>query len=444
MMPINAISQLLAAMAIAAMLTTCASHVPEGSRHIDCSDETCVSTRMRDINVSDAERYMFARRALAQGLKPVESPSSFWQTYATLASFVGRYEEAADRYPSPKREEDPVRDGYTHARAANPTIVALARNTRAVFINEAHAYPQTRAAIYTLLRPLREEGYSVLALEGLTMAPAPANGAECMDSVIFDKDLVKRGFPVRSSGFYIREPIFAEIIKEALRLNYTIVGYETSDDTDSSIENREQRQAQNLACVLDKLPSAKILAIAGYSHVSKKSDYKVPGGMMAARFKALTKVDPLTIDTTKLLEADRSRFLYRGRPLSEMAANSDTAAQPYALWNAGGRLYDVDGYDLVLLLPQLTDRSATGPSWLELDGARRRTVVSLSACRNSYPCLVEAYSQASAQGDIPADSCVALGKDEADCNLFLAPGSYAVRYRGADMTILGSISVVVQ
>jgi hypothetical protein len=440
----NVLLRLLVATVLAVVLTTCASHGTVESRQADCSDETCVGMRMRDIGIPDAERYLFARRALSQGLKPVESPSPFWQAYATLASFVGNYGEAADRYPSPKRSEDPVKDGYIYARAANPTIVALARNTRAVFINEAHAYPQTRAAIYTLLRPLREEGYNVLALEGLTMAPAPASGSDCMDSVIFDKDLAKRGFPVRSSGFYIREPIFAEIIKEALRLDYTIVGYETSDETDSGIENREQRQAQNLACVLEKLPSAKILAIAGYSHVSKQRDYKVPGGMMAARFKALTKVEPLTIDTTKLLEVDRSKFLRRGRPLSEIAANSDAAAQPYALWNAAGRPYDVDGYDLVLLLSQLTDRAATGPSWLELDGARRRTVVSLSACGTSEPCLVEAYLQGNEQSDIPADSCVASGKEETNCNLFLAPGSYAVRYRNADAAMLGSISVLVR
>jgi len=384
---------------------------------------------MRDISIPDAERYLLTRRALEMGFVPHQSPSSFWQYYATLAGFVGNYDESFDVLPAPKSKENPVAKGFKYVTKSIPTIVALSRNTRAVFVNEAHTFPQTRAAIFSLLAPLREEGFNILALEGLTMSPAPS-GSGCADSVVFDKELNARGFPIRKTGFYIREPIFAEIVKEAIRLGYTVVGYETTDYSDQSIEHREQKQAQNLACVIGASPSTKLLVIAGYSHISEGADPRVPGGWMAARFRKITGIDPLTLDTTKLLGVERSDLRRHGTSFETATLDSTSASQPYLLSNDSAWLYGDDRFDLMLVLNRFVGRDEPGSSWLELGGLRRRTVVSASNCEGHYPCIVEAYANAASGSDIPADSCV-MAEPDGTCNLFLAPGAYKIRFSSA-------------
>lgn len=420
----------IAALVLLTGLSSCASYEKLEISTTGCLEEECIGDRMRDISVPDAERYLSTRRALEKGFQPHQSPSSFWQYYATLAGFVGDYDASYNVLTAPKSKENPVADGFKYVTRSIPTIVALARKTRAVFVNEAHTFPQTRAAIFSLLAPLRAEGFNTLALEGLTMSPAPS-GSGCADSVVFDKELNTRGFPLRKTGFYVREPILAEIIREAIRLGYTVVGYETTDYSARSIEHREQKQAENLACVVDASPSVKLLVVAGYSHISEGDDSRVPGGWMAARFKKITGIDPLTLDTTKLLGVERNDLIRHGTSFELATLDSTSAGQPYLLSNDSAWLYGDDRFDLMLVLNRFAGRDEPDSSWLELGGTRRRTAVSALNCKSHFPCIVEAYANATPGSDIPADSCVVTETD-ATCNLFLAPGGYQIRFISAD------------
>jgi hypothetical protein len=383
-----------------------------------------------DLSKPDAQRYFVVRRAIAAGFDIRTASRPFREMYATLASFVGEYEEADALYPLPEPDKDPAAAGYVNAVPANPSVRAMSRGTRAVFINESHASVQTRAAIYTLLHPLREEGYRYLAIEGMTTAPA-APGA-CSDAAPFDAALSDRGYPQRKTGFYIREPVFAEIVREALRLGYRLVAYETTAPTAGAMEEREQRQAKNLACLFKDDPNAKLVVIAGFSHVSKSADAAVPGGMMAARFRTLTGIDPLTIDTTSLLHVRREPFRFGDR------ARALHPSQGFALVDAAGNMYGSDAYDLMILAAAAEERNATA-SWLELDGARKPAAVPSSGCRDHWPCLVEAFPAGETSG-IPADSCVVetAGKT---CRLFLHEGEFTIEYSSDSLELLNRTTI---
>ena len=269
-------------------VSSCSVHRETKSAQSFCADTPCLQEKIMDLSLPDAQRYLFIRRAVERGFRVEDTSNHFQQVYATLASFVGDYENARKYYPLKDPAENPALRGFLTASPAIPILRALARSKQAVFVNEAHATAETRAAIYTFLRPLREEGYTYLAIEGLTSMP-PLDGATCSDAILFDAELPVRGYPTAKSGFYIREPIFAEIIREALRLGFKLVAYETTDTADDSVEGREERQARNIACVFKGDPKAKLVAIAGFSHVNKSVNSELPGGWMASRFRSMTR-----------------------------------------------------------------------------------------------------------------------------------------------------------
>lgn len=410
------------------LLSSCATQ-PRVQKDAECKEESCAMSVFKDPSLSDAQKYFFARRAMERGL----DSDLFRQRYGTLASFVGEYEEAERVYPWRGEDDDPVKRGYVTALPAVNVVRALSRSTRAVFINEVHASARTRAAIYTLLRPLREEGYNYLALEGLTTIPADSATA-CSNAALFDDSLAARGYPVRDTAFYGREPIYAAIIREALRLGFKLVAYETPIDPAETIELREQGLAQNLACVFKADPEAKLLVMAGFGHISEATSATNPEGLMAVRFKALTGIDPLTIDTTTLRHADIKPFVFGE------SAKTQSPSQGFVLSNATGRLYGTDRYDLVLLTPSFAGRESEVGSWLTLDGVRKRMPVSADHCGHVRPCLVQAF-HADENGGIPEDSCVLWKEEEEACPLFLSKGEYNVVYSGEDGKELSRISL---
>jgi hypothetical protein len=147
-----------------------------------------------------------------------EKDSGTAQMEATIRSFVG--DEAGVRKlmepvleQADKAEGGPggyLPDGAEPADAVN-AIVEQARNHQVVIVNEAHHVPRHRAFIAELARRLRDEGFSYYAAEGF--GPATA-------------ELAERGYPDLTTGFYIREPVFGELVREVLELGYKPVGRE--------------------------------------------------------------------------------------------------------------------------------------------------------------------------------------------------------------------------
>lgn len=371
---------------------------------------------LQDQSLSVVRRYAAGRRAIAAGARPDDTAAYFNEYFANQAQFLGDYDEASRIYGWSKRVDDVVAAGFTHGVDAVPVVLAQARGRQAVFVNESHGQSQTRAANYALLKGLRAEGFDVLAMETLKVrATTASDPTHCANATLLDGDLPARGYALWDSGFYTPDPVYAETIREALRLGFRLVAYESAEGNAAA---REQHQAENLACVFKDDPRARLVVIAGFGHIAEGKDYRMPGGVMAGRFRALSGIDPLTVDSTTQLYLDPAKLALATPPKGPRPVS-------FVLEDAKGTPYHTANFDLVRYVPAPSHREDGKPGWLDLGGARKATRVELPACRDVSPCIVQARRSGELAEATPADACILAAK-ATGCTLFLRPGRYDV------------------
>lgn len=347
----------------------------------------------------------------------------FNQYVSWYQSFIGDYPDAAARYSimQPLKKGDrpaPGANSGFKARSAVAAIARLARSRRAVFFNEAHNVALTRSVTVQMLRKLRDEGYDYFAVETLYQD---------------DSDLQKRGYPTIKSGFYTREPIYAEMVRTALKLGFKVVAYEA--DEDATGDAREAQQARNIIRrVFHKSPDARLVVNAGYAHIKESGPY-LGGKSMAEYFHRFTGIDPLTVEQTILIphatpgldHPDYTAVMRRLHPRN-----------PIVFINAGGAPWAIrPGYDVSVFFPPVRMRNGR-PTWLSLGGLRRPYPVDADICRQHVPCLVQARYVNEGPDAIPADRMLlsparlsqqishASGLDDqlSRSELYLRPGTY--------------------
>ncbi|MFT3950046.1 MAG: hypothetical protein QM763_23975 [Agriterribacter sp.] len=155
-------------------------------------------------------------------------------------------------------------------------------------INESHYDWRHRYFATLLLDSLYRLGYRFLALEALG----------------YDSNLGLRGFPVIQTGFYTKEPYMGELIRNALRMGFTLVSYEDTTATyegkfTSLMQKREYMQAHNLFQQFRKNPKGKWLVLAGYGHINKFQLTLRGDSSMAMYFKQMSGIDPFCIDQSR-------------------------------------------------------------------------------------------------------------------------------------------------
>ncbi|MFO3797786.1 MAG: hypothetical protein ACK8QZ_10990, partial [Anaerolineales bacterium] len=251
---------------------------------------------------SPAHAYLQTRPTI-----PREVIRTYRQLYATSATFVGEYEEASRYYGSVGAANLPLDSGHATAISAIEPIVEASKGAKAVFLNESHGRSNTRAANLLLVAELAKHGFTHLALEALAVEKSLT---ECGTVVASDVDLGSRGYPLKTSGAYLNDPIFAELVRVAISSGLKVVGYDYQFDN-PTIEEREEAQAENLSCLLRADSEARLIVIGGFAHISEREDFHIPGGMMGARFKRISGIDPVTVDSTQLLTLDETRIKYR-------------------------------------------------------------------------------------------------------------------------------------
>ena len=154
----------------------------------------------------------------------------------------------------------------------------MAANKQVVMFNTAHHRPEHAYFVGKLLDELYKKGFTYLALESLFDA----------------KPFRKRGFVTFADGFYVRDPVMSNLINYARSIGFDVISYDTDD------ENREEKQATNIISqTFTKNKYSKIVVLAGYDHIKEVSKPK----RMAAYFKEVTGLDPLTIDQTTLMSS---------------------------------------------------------------------------------------------------------------------------------------------
>lgn len=363
------------------------------------------------------------------------------QLLATVDSELGLYNEAVMAFPfdnriaPPKSTPLPHTDIWQAADAAD-AIVELATKHNIVMINEAHHDAHTRELTLELLPRLRALGFQYFAVEALSPK---------------DTDLMHRGYVTDTSGSeYLLEPLYGEIVRQAIRLGFTIVPYDADDTPDT---DRDTAQARGLyEKVFAKDPHAKLFVHAGYSHIDKTAGNLGSGIVpMAMQLMHMTGEDPLCVDQTQFRDVAVGGLDFG---FYNTVASHFRMRKPYVLrdrndgtvWSSEPRRIDV-----TVILPPAADRDLDEvgimnndvlhrivvqprppfdiderPSWLTLGGQRLPYRISTDACQDQIPCSVEAHYSNEPDAAAPADRYTFLKNHEHN-NLFLYPGHYRLR-----------------
>jgi len=407
----------------------CALGLSAQSSDDDKKDEAAMSASGMAL---DKGHYLAAQEALmpcafgAQG-KPrdgmVYSNWSLFQSFITNEPAPG----AQPWSPSPPSASEAA--AIAHARLAEPIaeIVRRARTTRIVILNEDHWVPRDRAFALQVARALRPLGYDVLAAETFSNSPQPPFAEEMRAK------LERDGYPRWFSGYYTKDPVFGDFVRQALHLGYHPVLYEATNYVPGltgydSIVRRDQAEADNLvAHALNAYPRSKILVYVGFHHATEAP---MPSGhgreieWMATRLKRMSGIDPLTIDQTVLSPLSSGNpALYalvaprlRGRSAMLIADGAPLVVGEYA-----GKV------DLQVAHP-VAARIDGRPDWLRSMG-RRPVAVPASLIPHRGTRLIKAYIAAEAEDAVPVDQVlVTAGKPLP--KLMLPPGR--IRYEVED------------
>jgi hypothetical protein len=192
------------------------------------------------------------------------------------------------------------------AEDAIKAIVEAANDRQVVILNEAHTAPMHRAFAMRLARELRRIGFEYLA---------------CETFAIGDMRPLAKGYVTPLTGYYSREPTYANFLRDALDTKWKFVGYEPADspgqDNQAKPPTREAKMAKNLVDRIFKQdPKARVFIFVGHSHVLEmpESVTDSDASKMAAQLKRMTGMDPLTIDQIQMFkhyESELQTTIYR-------------------------------------------------------------------------------------------------------------------------------------
>lgn len=347
------------------------------------------------------------------------------------AAFVGDEKIAfGSAAPSPTFTLAPE----ARAEDAVTAIRAAARGRRVVFLNEAHSASRHRHFLATLLRALREDGFSVLAAETFMNDPAGPS-----------VQAMRPGDPfLPGMGYYTSDPVFAEAVREALGLGYRLAAYEHTPSqrstdpalgTAARIALREAAQSANLQALMTAAPNARVVVFCGYAHLRKTADRN--GNLWAAaRLAQATGIELLSVS-----QAYTGSFGPHGDDPASTAAVLERFAPttPIVVRSGGESLGAAHaGADLAVFHPSLPDVDGR-PGWLAADRLRHRVEVKLPDLSPGEPAIVQAVHAADPDPAVPADLQVLTG-DQRRAGLYLRSGAYRLRLeRDGGFTALGEV-----
>ncbi len=223
-----------------------------------------------------------------------QKKSSYYQALATRYSLAGNYPQAIYYdHKVGKPFYDEIDTGKLHEYkpiSAKKYILDSLSHANFLLFNEVHYIAQSRAFVRDLLPNLYQKGYRYLALEDLVAAQ--------------DSAITARKYPDKISGYYLNDPIYAELVREALRLGYKLITYEDTVDCINSdpifcMNSRDLNEAKNLLNSLKKLPKAKTIVLAGYDHINKQTEFNWKH--MVQSLQELSGSECISIDQTTLV-----------------------------------------------------------------------------------------------------------------------------------------------
>jgi hypothetical protein len=281
-------------------------------------------------------------------------------------------------------------------------IAARAADYRIVIINESHVVTRHRETTRRLLAKLRPLGFSVLAAETFTHLLEGQSPVSVRPFV---------AWPRQNEGAYSDEATFGRLVRQAKELGFRLAAYEEIFDPSAaqpagpaeSIARREAAQARHLAEILGQMrPDERLIVHVGYSHAA---EVRIDGSggesdWMAARLKADTGIDPLTIAQTVC---------------SSAGGDVRLAAMP---------TYVRPGQFDVIVSHPVTAFADHRPAW-RLEAGDVSTPIPPSLRPTNAPLVIEAFAWGEPFEAVPVDRVfVEPGEN---LPLLLPPGRYRVR-----------------
>jgi hypothetical protein len=299
-------------------------------------------------------------------------------------------------------KKDSVFKNYNNKNALNQ-IVKESKNHHFTLINEAHYSQQHRAFTNSLLKPLWDIGYRYLALEGIA----------------YDENIKSRGYAIYDSGYYTKDSSFANLIRNALKLGYIIVPYESKTKSSGSI--RDFEQAENLFNATYKKDTiGKVLVHAGYSHIRETGDEGYfPLGY---HLKKIINMDILTVDQERMCE--RGSLNQENSYFKFMLDNFEVN-EPIVFINSK-QTYLVDpihegAIDMQVYHPR-TDYILGRPNWLINSGNNIYPLPKKINRLKGY--FAQAINEKEQKNSVPYDQFVI---DSGETGIILEKGSYILR-----------------
>lgn len=296
-----------------------------------------------------------------------------------------------------------------------------AKNEKLIIINEAHHNIKHRVFTTSLLQGLYDNGYRFFGLEALS-----------------DTSINNRKFPVLESGYYTKEPQMANLLKEAIKIGFTLFDYETDDYSNN--KEREIGQADNIIRIINENPNSKYLIHCGWDHVNESTPRnKSWEKAMAGRLKEKTNIDPFTIDQITYSEKGDTKYI---SPYITIT-NSE---KPLIMINENGKAFNGkktnDKTDCRIIHP-VTKYTNNRPDWLLMEGKRKQ--YSIPKCKISeFPILVFAYRKNEyKQNGIPAD-IIEIMNEEEKINLILEKGNYKIIIKNKEYKIINEFKAKIK
>jgi len=296
---------------------------------------------------------------------------------------------------------------------AKKYILNRSKNEKLIILNEAHNNSRHRVFTTSLLKGLYKNGYRFLGME-----------------MLGDTLINQRKFPIQEKGIaYTNESQSANLIREAIKIGFTLFEYEYNGKTG---KDREIGQSENIATIMIQNPNAKFLIHCGYDHLNEG----IPGikqweKAMAARVNDLTGVNPFTIDQIPGSEKGDLKF---NSPYIQLA----NIKKPSVMLNAKGEIYNgkinTKRADCTIIFP-ISTYTNERPDWLRLEGMRKPFTVPTQAIA-TFPVLIFAYHDNEFdQNGVPAD-VVEITSKEQNVDLILSKGDYRIIVKNRSYKII--------
>jgi len=301
---------------------------------------------------------------------------------------------------------DSLNQKYTKVKASD-YIIEQAKSNQVIIINEAHHNSFHRSFTKSLLKELYASGYKNLGLEALSYK----DDLDSLNNI--------RKYPIQKTGYYIKDPQFGNLIREALNIGYTVFPYETKNE-EANGKPREIDQARNIQKMIEAAPNEKFLIHCGYDHVLEGT-YESWEKTMAGRLTEYTGINPFTINQVVYSEESKPEFsapLLKAFDIKESSVVIDKEGNPFKYERKKSWT------DIAIFHPK-TEYIDNRPNWI-FENGNKNVSIKLDDIQIKFPLMVFAFKAGEDINKAVPIDITEVASIKETCHLGLKKGSYTI------------------